>query len=162
MKELIRDTTLGHVLRLVTRKRVLPYEEERDPSLWKRYIDTEKSGRMAHHGHVGEEEKDENSNSTDVDSSPERTYDKEEEAEEGNTAGNDESAQRRLRSGRNERLPRNSSDTRVTSGDNSRRNEISGVVVDPEKGRDMSIVTWFSDEDPEVVFPLMLANWNFG
>ena len=59
MKELVRDTVFGHFLRLVTGGRVLPYEEDRDPSLWKRYIDVEKSGRMAHHGHTEDEEEDE-------------------------------------------------------------------------------------------------------
>jgi MFS transporter, DHA1 family, multidrug resistance protein len=57
MIELIRDTVFGHLLRPTSKGKVLPYEEDRDPSLWKRYIDTEKSGRMAHHGHTGEEVK---------------------------------------------------------------------------------------------------------
>lgn len=46
MKELIRDTVLGHFLRLITKGKVLPYAEDRDPSLWERYIDKEKSGRV--------------------------------------------------------------------------------------------------------------------
>jgi DHA1 family multidrug resistance protein-like MFS transporter len=58
MKELIRDTVFGHGLRLITRGRVLQYEEDRDPSLWKR-IDKEKSGKMAHHGTTEDEEKEE-------------------------------------------------------------------------------------------------------
>jgi DHA1 family multidrug resistance protein-like MFS transporter len=35
---------------------------------------------------------------------------------------------------------RNTSDTRVESRD-QQRNDVSGVVVDPEKGKDVSIVT---------------------
>jgi hypothetical protein len=31
---------------LVTKGKTLQYEEERDSSLWKRYVDKEKSGRM--------------------------------------------------------------------------------------------------------------------
>ena len=77
MSELIRDTILGHFLRLGTRQKVLPYEEDRDPSLWKRYVDKEKSGNMAHHGYV----------------SPEDENNKGKDGEEinGNSSDNDES-----------------------------------------------------------------------
>jgi DHA1 family multidrug resistance protein-like MFS transporter len=57
MIDLIRDTVFGHLPRLTSKGKILPHEEDRDLSLWKRYSDTEKSGRMAHHGHTGEEEK---------------------------------------------------------------------------------------------------------
>lgn len=124
MKELFRDTVAGHIFRLITRGKVLQYEEERDPSLWKRYVDKEKSGRMASHGHTGEpDEKDEEAGNTDG------------ERQNGNNAS------------------RESSDTQVGSPENTRRNEASGVMVDPEKGRDATIVTWFGDDDPEVCSP---------
>ncbi len=130
MKELVRDTVLGHFLRLVTGGRVLPYEEDRDPSLWKRYIDKEKSGRMAHHGHTEEEEKDEEEADAKGDSTQQQQR---AGAAEGNATAN----------------TRDSSDTEVGSGD-VQRNEVSGHRIDPEKGRDVSIVTWFGDDDPEV------------
>jgi len=50
MAELIRDTVLGHFLRLVTGNKVLLYEEEKNPELWKKYVHEEKSGNMAKHG----------------------------------------------------------------------------------------------------------------
>lgn len=118
MTELIRDTVFGHSLRLATRGRVLQYEEERDPTVLERYVDKEKSGRMAHHGHTGLEGQDNGANT-------------------GNSDGNNVHSSRRT------------SDTRVESSD-ERLNEASGVVVDPEKGRDVTIVTWFSENDPEV------------
>lgn len=128
MKELFRDTVAGHVIRLVTKPKVLPYEEERDPSLWKRFVDKEKSGRMAHHGHTGKsDEKDE---------------------EAGNSDGEQQNVNNALRE---------SSDTQVGSPEHTRRNEASGVMVDPEKGRDATIVTWFGDDDPEN--PM---NWSMG
>jgi len=130
MKELLRDTAFGHLLRLITRQGVLPYEEDRDPSLWKRYVDKEKSGRMAHHGHPGEEEKQE---------------------ENGETDNENDSSKRRTDANRQdeESPPRNSSETRVAAGE-PQRNDASGVPVDPERGRDVTIVTWFSEDDPEV------------
>ncbi|CZR60891.1 related to FLR1-Putative H+ antiporter regulated by yAP-1 and involved in multidrug resistance [Phialocephala subalpina] len=128
MKELFRDTVTGHALRLLTNGKVLQFEEERDPSLWKRYVNKEKSGRMAHHGHTGEpEEKDE---------------------EAGNADGQQQNA---------DSASRESSDTQVCSPENTRRNEASGVMVDPEEGRDATIVTWFSEDDPEN--PM---NWSMG
>ena len=56
MSELIRDTVFGHLLRYLTCGQLLPYAEDRDPSLWKRYVHDEKTLRMARHGHTGEEE----------------------------------------------------------------------------------------------------------
>ena len=38
MTELIRDTILGHTLRLITGKRVLLYEEEKQPEIWQKYV----------------------------------------------------------------------------------------------------------------------------
>ena len=126
MKELVRDTVFGHALRLLTRGKVLQYEEDRDPSLWKRYIHKEKSGRMADHGHTGEA----NAENGDSDSSDSR---------QRGTENNQQSS------------GRPSSDTRVASSDQPRRrNEASGVLVDPEKGKDVTIISWFSENDPEV------------
>lgn len=133
MKELFRDTVAGHLVRYTTRGKVLQYVEERDPSLWKRYVDKVKSGRMAHHGHTGEEEKPD---------------EKQEEA-----SGIDGERQSGMdQNGSND--SRESQDTRVGSQEHTSptRNEASGVVVDPEKGRDATIVTWFSDDDPEVCY----------
>ena len=146
MKELVRDTVFGHFLRLVTKGKVMTFEEERDPSLWKRYVDKDKSGRMAHHGHTGEEEKENEKETKDTDDSesPERgIWQKDEESE--NRAGQNQAVL-----GQNGG-PRNSSETRLGSVDNGQqRNEISGVPVDPEKGRDVSVVTWYGENDPEV------------
>lgn len=137
MSELLRDTTLGHFLRIVTQQTALPYPEERDPSLWKRYVDNEKSGNMAQHGGLVE-----------------RDEDKEGEETNGNSDDDAEQSvqgQDNLLQGHNG-LPiaRNSSDTRLSSQDGAEYNEVSGVRIDPEKGRDATIVTWYSDNDPEV------------
>jgi len=50
MKELIRDTPFGQLVRLVTKNRFFKFTEEEDPSTWTRYIDEKKSGNLAHHG----------------------------------------------------------------------------------------------------------------
>jgi hypothetical protein len=48
--ELIRDSAFGHCVRIVTKGRVFQYPEEADGSLWKKYVNKEKSGYQAHHG----------------------------------------------------------------------------------------------------------------
>lgn len=120
MTELIRDTVFGHALRLVTGGKALPYEEERDPSLWKRFIDHEKTGRMAHHGHLEEEEEEKNeSGPGDNDGA-------------GNGRQGSDSAQ--------------SPDSNASS----RRNQHTGHKIDPEKGKDVNVVGWWGENDQEV------------
>ena len=48
--DLIRVSPFGQVVRLVSRQRYLQYPEEQDHNLWKKYVNEEKSGYMAHHG----------------------------------------------------------------------------------------------------------------
>ena len=54
--ELIRDTLFGHILRFVTGKKVLRYQEEVHPELWKKFVNKHKSGNMARHGAIEDEE----------------------------------------------------------------------------------------------------------
>lgn len=58
--DLIRDSPFGHIVRLVTRRKVFQYPEEKDPEIWKKYVNQEKSGYVAHHGNTSppEEESD--------------------------------------------------------------------------------------------------------
>ncbi|KAF2255830.1 multidrug resistance protein-like protein [Trematosphaeria pertusa] len=48
--DLIRDSTFGHLVRLASKGRIFSYAEERDTSLWKKFVNEEKSGYIAHHG----------------------------------------------------------------------------------------------------------------
>ena len=48
--DLIRDSTFGHLVRLATGGKAFQYAEERDPELWKKYVNEEKSGYLAHYG----------------------------------------------------------------------------------------------------------------
>src|ERR1700734_4161999 len=50
MIDTIRDTSFGHILRLLFGPKILLYPEELDSSLWQKYVHVEKSGLMAHHG----------------------------------------------------------------------------------------------------------------
>ena len=59
MIELIRDTVFGHLVRIVSGGKILPFAEDRDPSLWRRYVHDEKTQRMAHHGHTEEQPEEE-------------------------------------------------------------------------------------------------------
>jgi MFS transporter, DHA1 family, multidrug resistance protein len=124
MTDLIRGTVSGHFIRLISGKLYLPYGEDRDNSLWKRYVDAEKSGRMAHRGHTGEEESNGEGGSRD------RNSDEKIPGRSGSQA---------------------SSNTRVASQEEPRdRTEPGGVKVDPEKGKYFRVISWLSDDDPKV------------
>lgn len=132
MSELIRDTPFGHIVRLVTRNRYLQYAEEKDPSLWQKYVDEKKSGNVAHHG----------------------TTEDPEDGEKLEGLGGI-----RTRDGQDvSQIQRNSSGSERTALDpEATYNNASGVRVDPEKGKDVLIVSWFGDDDPEN--PM---NWSLG
>ena len=112
MSELIRDTVVGHFLRLISRGKLLQYAENRDPSLWKQYVNVEKSNRMADHGHTGRE-------------TPED------------------------RQERSKRLS-SSSSSRTQLGGETEPTGLGGAKIDQEKGRDVHVVDWYGDKDPEV------------
>jgi DHA1 family multidrug resistance protein-like MFS transporter len=53
MSNLIRDSAFGRLVRFASSNKYFTCAEERDPSLWKKYVHEEKSGNAAHHGHIG-------------------------------------------------------------------------------------------------------------
>ena len=131
MAELIRDTAFGHLIRFVFRKRFLKFAEEEDPSIWTRYIDEKKSGYLAYHGSSVP---------------PEDGFDM--QGIEG------------VRTRENQYSFRPPPHVfRTVSRRWSHRSEeqdgamnlASGVQVDPEKGKDVHVVSWYSDDDPEMV-----------
>ncbi|KAK4547242.1 hypothetical protein LTR36_000897 [Oleoguttula mirabilis] len=133
MAELFRDTAFGHVVRFLTGKKYLQYQEEADPSIWTRYIDEKKSGYLAHHGDTNPpEDGTEMSGIGGV-----RTRD------DQFTLQRPANRTSMARSGSD-----SSSRTRVGSN-NANINEASGIKVDPEKGRDLHIVSWYGPNDPE-------------
>ena len=105
----MRDTLVGDVIRILSGRRLLPYAEEKDPSLWKRYINREKTDQMAHHGHIQEETEEE----------------------------------------QEERSNRSRSSESTALGDEQPANVVTGHVIDKEKGRDINVVHWYGDDDPE-------------
>ncbi|MCJ1324732.1 hypothetical protein MMC10_001394 [Thelotrema lepadinum] len=56
MTEIIRDTVFGHLLRWASGGKILPHPEDLDPCLWRKYVHEEKTARIAHHGHTGEDD----------------------------------------------------------------------------------------------------------
>lgn len=109
MAELMRDTLVGDFIRIFSGHRILPYAEEKDPSLWKRYVHHEKTDRMAHHGHIQEETEEE----------------------------------------QDERRHRRRSSETTAVGDEQPTNLVTGHVIDKEKGRDINVVHWYGEDDPE-------------
>ena len=134
MTELIRDTAFGHLVRFLSRKRYLKFAEEEDPAVWTRYIDEKKSGYLAHNGNT-------------------------EPPEDGSELEGLEGVRTRelqyshFPSSRLWSLQRTQS-YRSAAGSadvNAQVNHVSGVKVDPEKGKDLHLVSWYGDNDPENV-----------
>jgi len=136
MAVLLRDTAFGRILRVVSGKKIFRYAEERDPSIWKRYVDVEGSANLAHHGtHEPAEEGQ---------GSPERvTGDLHQQSDDEKEKDADESD--------GTQIPSNNS-----YGDEP-INYASGVKVHPEHGKDVHLVTWYGDDDPENP-----QNWSLG
>ena len=133
MFELIRDTVFGHILRFLTKGKVLQYAEEKDPSLWKQYVDRDQTKHMALHGHTGDE-------------TPEEKQEREYSPTDGtqsNGSGNGNVQEAKLSD--------DSSRSRAQDGEPPLSSTITGQKIDPEKGRDTTIVTWYGDNDPEVL-----------
>ena len=128
MAELFRDTVAGQLLRLATGGRILQYPEEKDSSLWKKYLNTEKSGNMARYG------------------STTRPNDKKTEGEDHDSRHDPITAP--ASSPTSSSSSSNSSSTTVEA-DNGLVNTLSRQKVDPEKGRDAHIVDWYGPEDPD-------------
>lgn len=129
MTELIRDTAFGHLVRFVSRGKYLKFAEEADPSVWTRYIDEKKSGYLAYHGSA-------------------------EPPEDGHDFSELQGV--RTREAQYSAFPpphiaRMMSERSVQRSDGSQEptNEVSGVPIDSEKGRDIHLVTWYGDDDPE-------------
>ncbi|KAG8533467.1 uncharacterized protein KY384_002250 [Bacidia gigantensis] len=135
MTELIRDTVFGHLVRLVTRNRMLQYMEEKDPSLWKQYLDRDQTRNMALFGH------------------PQLTTEEQEQQKEKESP----------------ETPSTASDSTLPETPTERQphrhqmhSTLTAQRVDTEKGRDLSMVSWWGDNDPEVHAnsPQMPMNWS--
>ena len=130
MIELIRESAFGQTIRFISRNKIFQYPEEKDPESWKQYVNEELSGNLAHHGHTGPHGDD-----SDTEDRPAhglggiRTRDAQADAEVEKEASDSTETSR----------------TRESKGD---YNQASGVKVDPEKGRDIHLITW-RPNDPE-------------
>ena len=135
MADLIRDTLFGHFIRLVSKQRYMQYEEERDPSLWKQYLDRDQTHNYAQFGHTDLSEQEQ----------------KEKDERLANTKP-------LPTSGAESKSPSSDSDqttltdvpTRTTTHEHQLHSALTNQRVDTEKGRDLSLVSWFGDNDPEV------------
>lgn len=141
MSELIRDTAFGHLVRLVTRGKYLQYEEEKDPSLWKRYVNEEASGHLAHHGTIEPEDKGEKG---------EKDSDEDDSSEQQHPIGGVRTRDEYDKMGDQGSSSSQSEKEKTRLPDDGTVNIPSGVKIDPEKGRDAVVIDWWGPNDPEV------------
>ena len=132
MTDLLRDTVFGHLLRYLTKGRVLQYMEEKDPTLWKQYIDREQTYNMAIYGHpeLAPNEQKEKDGQLQTPAEPPN----------GISTPSDESAS-------------TLATEKTQPGDDNghqMHTALTNQRVDTEKGRDATMVSWWGDDDPEV------------
>lgn len=161
MYDIIRDSPIGHIVRLVTKNKAFQYPEEKDPELWKKWYNEEKSGFAAYHGQTeapetdetddnGEKVKDENGNVE------KKTLDELRGDSEGNqrqtSSRSRASSQTNLDEQHSDRDLRSEEETDVETPTSREERTVnrSGVPVDPEKGKDVNIIDWDGPNDPEV------------
>ena len=132
MSELIRDTVFGHLVRFITKGRLLQYAEEKDPSLWKQYLDRNQTKNMALYGH------------------PEDETPEEKQARESAPVSETQSNVNVNSDVNGANRSDESSQTGAGDGEHQLSSTITGQKIDPEKGRDTTMVTWFGNNDPEV------------
>lgn len=153
MKELIRDTCFGQIVRLVSGNRLLRYPEEDDPDWWKKYVHEEKSGWAAHHGiqngavqpHGEESDEEEYQGIGGI-----RTRENgQTEPIEPGAVGNGNALSSSSSMTRVGNTGSNGQGEKEEENNDTRYNNASGVKVDPEKGRDIHLITFLPD-DPEV------------
>jgi DHA1 family multidrug resistance protein-like MFS transporter len=120
VSDLLRDSPFGHVVRLVSGNKFFSYAEERDPSLLKQFLNEKKSGYAAYHGRTTAPDND------------------------------DEAHRVRQSMGPNRNANGSESETSSRTHTDGRFNEASGLRIDPEKGKDLHIVDWYGDDDPQV------------
>ena len=128
MSDLFRDTVFGHVVRHITNRRFFQFAEEKNPALWKQYLDRQQTKNMALYGHPDDATSEEKQDCERLPGTESQSH------MNGNGAN----------------LSEESSQTRTGDGEHQLSSTITGQKIDPEKGRDITIVTWFGDNDPEV------------
>ncbi|KAK3725100.1 GTPase-activating protein [Vermiconidia calcicola] len=128
MTELIRDTAFGHLVRFISRKKFLKFAEEEDPSVWTRYIDEKKSGHLAHHG----------------------VTDEPEDGASMEGLGGVRTRENQVSMFPPSRLwSMDRTQSYNSRAGTTRVNHASGIKVDPEKGKDVHLVSWYGENDPE-------------
>ena len=134
MSDLIRDTTFGHAVRLFTRNRVFQYREEKDPKIWKQYLDREQTMNLAQFGHASLTPEEQEKKAALKSNIPGADAGVGAEGETSASSGSSEVDAEKVESTRQQQLS----------------STITGQAVDAEKGRDVSIIGWYGDDDPEV------------
>ncbi|KAK8193251.1 putative caffeine resistance protein 5 [Phyllosticta capitalensis] len=121
MTTYLRDSAYGQLVRLILGTRYFQYPEEKDPSIWKEFVDKEKSANIARFGNL---------------TGP--------PVESTHTLGSFRTA-----SEEKDKETDGASLHSAWSNHAEGVNAASGAPVDPERGQDLHIVGWWGPDDPE-------------
>lgn len=142
LASLIRDSVGGNCIRFLTSNRMLQFEEEKHPELWYQFVDPQSSRWMALYG---QPRRPSHSSHTNTDNC----------ADHG---GNSDSLREMQESSVRDQDLELPMVTNVPSRTFTREGIVhqgmTGERVDPEKGLDYLIITWWNENDQEVCFQL--------
>lgn len=146
---IFRDTAFGHLLRLATGNRVLRYPEEIDPAECEKYYNYDKTKNMARFGSTQEPapEKENDEAPTTPDNASTTSNKEKEEVE----------PRRSNSSSRRHTSDPNLSNAETEAPMERQVTNVTGTPVDPEKGRDLTVIDWSGPNDPENP-----RNWSTG
>ena len=142
---LIRDSAFGHIVRLVTRNKAFQYPEERDLSVASRYYNTVKTRNLARYGKTAPPGDESRGEKQPFESPSNGTMD--------DSQAKDEQVPPALVYSESPSL--HSEQTAVDA--NGLVRNITGTPVDPERGRDLTVIDWDGPNDPEDP-----QNWSSG
>jgi DHA1 family multidrug resistance protein-like MFS transporter len=163
MSDILRDSIFGHGVRMLTGNKWLKYPEEKDPSIWERSISVKKSAQMAVAGRTGSDVQipkpdSETSSRTEVTDHVPTEKPISGTPEDG--PATESPVERDIPSEKDvDNMPSDVLANDLHAATNASTsgppleplvNTVSRVKVDPERGRDLHVVDWYGDDDPEV------------
>ena len=173
MSDLFRESVFGHFIRLISNNRLLQYAEEKDPKIWKQYIDHGQTKNMALHGNAAGPTQDEKehelkdfefslpplsdpSSKIKLPNYPsQHSLGPQPSLEFGPSPASSkvQLGDYESRYGSQSRLNLARTEVEDLEHQHQLSSTITGQRIDTEKGRDITMVSWYGDNDPEVISP---------
>ncbi len=149
MEVLFRDTAFGQLVRLISGRRLFKYPEEKDPSLWKQCVKTEKTDQMRRGG-ADQTVEDAGGNISHEQGA--QDLEPRQNVQNGSLSGNPLATDEALK----EQSTSNGAGTPNTGGvlpadtTDPQYNQSGAVELGYENSKKVYVIDWYGPDDPEV------------